>query len=86
MEYTVIKMDPSTEDIVAEKNFVDVALYSGKKMLSEVGGAITTPNVRLYVTKENGEKQKEVLSTWQRLLIKHRVLSTTKSGARSKKR
>ena len=61
MDYSVIKIDPSTEEIIAEKNFVDVALQSGKKMMSEVGGEITTSNVRLFVTGDNGEKQKEVL-------------------------
>lgn len=58
MTYTV--EDISFTNQAASKKFQNVVLTAGKMMSSEIGGNITTANVRLYVTDSNGNITREI--------------------------
>ena len=60
MSYIVETANSSTNASSQIKLFENIALISGKQMLSEVGSNIYIPDTRLYVLNEVGEPTKEV--------------------------
>ena len=62
MDYTVYNYEFLTEETSTTKAYANVDLNAGKLFSSEVGGNITMPNVKLFVTDGSGTKQKEVLT------------------------
>lgn len=67
MEYFVQNIDIDTWDAIEEKNFANVTLNNGKKMVSYIntqndgGIGADIPNVHLYVLDDNDKLEKEVL-------------------------
>ena len=61
MEYSVYNKNWFMKDAREQKIFRNIALIQGKTMLSNIGGDVVVPNVQLFITDENGIKQKEVL-------------------------
>lgn len=53
MNYYVSEADPETWDILEEKAFQNVALFSDKQMTSSVSGTGDISNVRLFITDNN---------------------------------
>lgn len=62
MEYTVVQANLLIGTIDAQKKFSNVALANGKTMTSIVGGGVPVSDIRLYVTDNNGNRVKEVLT------------------------
>ena len=60
MQYSAMKVDYDTNEIVEEKSFTDVVLYDGKSMTSTVPSEATVSNVRLYVLNDTGTAVAEV--------------------------
>jgi len=54
MTYSVDCFNPDTWEMLEQKEFKNVALFDGKTMTSKVGDTITTPNVQLLVTNNEG--------------------------------
>ncbi|MCI8785549.1 MAG: leucine-rich repeat protein [Eubacterium sp.] len=68
MTYSVQNIDMDTGEVMEEKTFVNVTLTAGKafagsvKVKENIATEIATDEIRLFVVKDNGEPEKEVLA------------------------
>ncbi|MCI9428149.1 MAG: leucine-rich repeat protein [Eubacterium sp.] len=68
MTYSVQNIDMDTGEVMGEKTFTDVSLASGKQFSSSVAveenvaSGIAGDEIKLFVVKEGGEAEKEVLA------------------------
>ena len=54
LEYTVSEIDAGSAEAIHKKEFVSIALNSGKKMQSEIGDTVKTPDTELLNVSDEG--------------------------------
>ena len=60
MSFTAQQYDLNKDDLISVKSFSSVHLIDGKLMQSTVSGHISTDDVRLYISDENGTPTNEI--------------------------